>query len=241
VHDADEGSPVTTQTPLVLVVEDEPQMRRFLRASLETHGYRLVECATGADALAQAAARSPDVILLDLGLPDLDGLEVTERLREWTRIPIIVLSARGQDDDKIKALDAGADDYLTKPFSAGELLARIRVALRHSAETASGQNEPVFELGDLRVDLARRQVLRGDAEVHLTPTEYKLLATLVKYAGKVITHRQLLKEVWGPPYVDHTQYLRVYMGQLRHKLEIDPARPQYLLNEPGVGYRLKIP
>jgi two-component system KDP operon response regulator KdpE len=214
-------------------------MRRFLKASLETHGYRLVECATGADALAQAAERSPEVILLDLGLPDLDGLEITRRLREWTRIPIIVLSARGQDDDKIKALDAGADDYLTKPFSVAELLARIRVALRHTLDAVSGQNEPLFQLGDLRVDMAKRQVFRGEVEVHLTPTEYKLLVTLIKYAGKVITHRQLLKEVWGPPYVDHTQYLRVFMGQLRQKLEIDPARPQYLLNEPGVGYRLK--
>ena len=226
--------------PIILIIEDEPQMLRFLRASLATHGYRLVETTTGGEGLAQAAARNPDVVLLDLGLPDLDGVEVTRRLREWTRTPIIVLSARGQDDDKIKALDAGADDYLTKPFSVGELLARIRVALRHVAGTMAGGAEPVFAVGDLRVDLSKREVFVGDSEVHLTPTEYKLLATLVKFAGKVVTHRQLLMDVWGPPYVEHTQYLRVFMGQLRQKLEPDPAKPRYLINEPGVGYRLKV-
>lgn len=224
---------------LILIVEDEPQMLRFLRASLGTHGYRLVECTSGSDGLAQAAARNPDVILLDLGLPDLDGLEVTRRIREWTKTPIIVLSARGQDEDKINALDAGADDYLTKPFSVGELLARIRVALRHVAEGTS-EDAPVFTLDALRVDLAKREVRRGDEEVHLTPTEYRLLGTLIKYAGRVVTHRQLLKEVWGPPYVEHTQYLRVFMAQLRQKLEPDPAKPRYLLNEPGVGYRLRV-
>lgn len=225
---------------LILVIEDEPQMLRFLRASLSTHGYRLAETTTAAEGLAQAAARNPDVILLDLGLPDLDGVEVTRRLREWTRTPIIVLSARGQDEDKIHALDAGADDYLTKPFSVGELLARIRVALRHVAEATAGGHEPIFAVGDLRVDLGRREVFVGEKDVHLTPTEYKLLATLVKFAGKVVTHRQLLREVWGPPYVEHTQYLRVFMGQLRQKLEPDPAKPRYLINEPGVGYRLKV-
>lgn len=224
---------------LILIVEDEPQMLRFLRASLGTHGYRLVESTTGNDGLAQAAARNPDVILLDLGLPDLDGLEVTRRIREWTKTPIIVLSARGQDEDKIHALDAGADDYLTKPFSVGELLARIRVALRHVAEGAT-EAQPVFTLDALRVDLAKREVRRGEEEVHLTPTEYRLLGTLIKHAGKVVTHRQLLKEVWGPPYVEHTQYLRVFMAQLRQKLEPDPAKPRYLLNEPGVGYRLRV-
>jgi two-component system KDP operon response regulator KdpE len=225
--------------PLVLVIEDEPQMLRFLRASLGAHGYRLVESTTGNDGIAQAATRAPDVILLDLGLPDLDGLEVTTRLREWTRTPIIVISARGQDEDKIRALDGGADDYLTKPFSVGELLARIRVALRHAATAGPGRPDPSFVSGDLRVDLAGRQVFSGDDEVHLTPTEYNLLAVLVRHAGRVVTHRQLLKEVWGPSYVDHTEYLRVFMGQLRHKLERDPARPRVLLNEPGVGYRLK--
>lgn len=231
---------MTSQGPILLVIEDEPQMLRFLRASLSTHGYRLVEATTAADGLAQAATRSPDIVLLDLGLPDMDGLEVTRRLREWSRTPIIVLSARGQDEDKINALDAGADDYLTKPFSVGELLARIRVALRHVATSTSGGQEPVFSVGELRVDLAKREVLVGADEVHLTPTEYKLLTTLIKYAGKVVTHRQLLTEVWGPAYVEHTQYLRVFMGQLRQKLEPDPAKPRYLINEPGVGYRLKL-
>ena len=229
-----------TQGPLILVVEDESQMLRFLRGSLSTHGYRLAETTTGAEGLAQAAARNPDVILLDLGLPDLDGLEVTRRLREWTRTPIIVLSARGQDEDKINALDAGADDYLTKPFSVGELLARIRVALRHVAETAAGTAKPVFSVGELRADLAGRRIFVGDAEVHLTPTEYRLLAILIKYAGRVVTHRQLLREVWGPPYVEHTQYLRNFMGQLRQKLEPDPAKPRFIINEPGIGYRLKV-
>lgn len=231
---------MTSQGPVILIIEDEAQMLRFLRASLSTHGYRLIETTSAADGLAQAATRSPDVVLLDLGLPDLDGLEVTRRLRGWSHVPIIVVSARGQDADKINALDAGADDYLTKPFSVGELLARIRVALRHVATTTSGGQEPIFTLGDLRIDLVKREVFVGDSEVHLTPTEYKLLAMLVKHAGRVVTHRQLLSDVWGPPYVEHTQYLRVFMGQLRQKLEPDPAKPRYLVNEPGVGYRLKV-
>jgi two-component system KDP operon response regulator KdpE len=231
---------VTSGPPVVLVVEDEPQMLRFLRASLGAHGYHLVEATTGEDGLTQAATRQPDVILLDLGLPDVDGLEVTRRLREWTRTPIIVLSARGRDEDKVKALDEGADDYLTKPFSVDELLARIRVALRHSAESKAGKQEAVFRVGELRVDLGRREVFLGKEEVHLTPTEYRLLTTLVKYAGRVVTHRQLLKEVWGPTYVEQTHYLRVFVGQLRQKLEREPAKPRYLTNEPGIGYRLKI-
>ncbi len=231
---------MTAHGPVVLVIEDEPQMLRFLRASLGTHEYRVFEATSAHDGLAQAAARAPEVILLDLGLPDMDGLEVTRQLRDWSKTPIIVISARGRDEDKIKALDAGADDYLTKPFSVGELLARIRVALRHAAD-APGQDAPSFAVGDIRVDLAKRQVFLGDTEVHLTPTEYRLLALLVRHAGRVVTHRQLLKDVWGPTYVEHTQYLRVFMGQLRHKLERDPARPKYLLNEPGVGYRLKLP
>jgi two-component system KDP operon response regulator KdpE len=230
---------MTTAQPLILIIEDEPQMMRFLRASLGNH-YRLLECATGASGIEQAANQSPDVILLDLGLPDIDGLEVTRTLRGWSHTPIIVLSARGQDMDKIRVLDAGADDYLTKPFSVGELHARIRVALRHMAQSGDGHDDPIFTMGDLRVDLGKRQVFVRDDEVHLTPTEYKLLATLVRHAGKVLTHRQLLLEVWGPPYVEHTQYLRVFMGQLRHKLEKDPTRPRYLVNEPGVGYRLKL-
>ncbi len=223
---------------LILLIEDEPQMRRFLRITLQGHGYRLVEAGTGQEGLIQAASRNPDVVLLDLGLPDLDGLEVTRRLREWAQTPIIVVSAREQEQDKVKALDAGADDYLTKPFSAGELMARIRVALRHMARQ-TGKQEPVFVLQNLRVDLAQRQVFIDEKEVHLTPIEYKLLTVLVRHAGKVITHNQLLKEVWGPAHVNEVQYLRVYMTQLRHKLEVDPTRPRFLMNEPGIGYRLK--
>ena len=224
-------------TPSLLIVEDETQMRRFLRASLVSNGYQVFEAETGADGLAQAASRNPDLILLDLGLPDQDGLTVTESLRQWAKMPIVVLSARGKEEDKIKALDAGADDYLTKPFGIGELLARIRVALRHSARSESGASQ--FAMGDVKVDLARRQVTKADVEVHLTPIEYKLLGTLIKYEGRVITHRQLLREVWGPNSSEQTQYLRVYMGQLRHKLEQNPSRPRYLTTEPGVGYRLR--
>ncbi len=224
---------------LILLIEDEPQMRRFLRITLQGHGYRLVEAANGQEGLMQAATRNPDVVLLDLGLPDLDGLEVTARLREWTQTPIVVISAREQEQDKVKALDAGADDYLTKPFSAEELMARIRVALRHVARQAAGKQEPVFVIQNLRVDLAQRQVFIDGVEVHLTPIEYKLLTVLVRHAGKVITHRQLLQEVWGAAHVNEVQYLRVYMTQLRHKLENDPTRPRFLMNEPGIGYRLK--
>lgn len=225
--------------PLILVIEDEVQMRRFLRASLTSNGYQVVETDTAEAGLAQAAARNPELILLDLGLPDQDGLAVTQRLREWTKTPIIVISARGREEDKIQALDAGADDYLTKPFGVGELLARMRVALRNAARGELGSSQ--FSVGELKIDLIRRQVLVSDKEVHLTPIEYKLLATLVKHAGRVITHRQLLREVWGPNSSDQTQYLRVYMGQLRHKLEQNPSRPQFLTTEPGVGYRLKTP
>jgi two-component system KDP operon response regulator KdpE len=231
---------MTSRNPVILVIEDEPQMLRFLRVSLGAHGYQVFEATTGSQGMVEAGSRNPDVILLDLGLPDVDGLEVTSRLREWTRTPIIVISARGHDQDKVQALDQGADDYLTKPFSVDELLARIRVALRHVAESTSGNKEPVFSVGELRVDLTRREVSLGEQEIHLTPTEYRLLTTLIKYAGRVVTHRQLLKEVWGPSYVEQTQYLRVYMGQLRQKLEREPARPKYLTNEPGVGYRLKV-
>lgn len=223
--------------PVVLIIEDEVQMRRFLRASLGNNGYQVVEAETAADGLSQAASRNPDLVLLDLGLPDQDGLVVTERLREWAKMPIVVLSARGKEEDKIKALDAGADDYLTKPFGIGELLARIRVALRHSARSESGESQ--FAMGDVKVDLARRQVTKADQEVHLTPIEYKLLATLIKYEGRVITHRQLLREVWGLNSSEQTQYLRVYMAQLRHKLEDSPSRPKFLTTEPGVGYRLR--
>jgi two-component system, OmpR family, KDP operon response regulator KdpE len=224
--------------PQVLIVEDEPQMRRFLNTTLRAHGFLVTEAASAREGLAQAAGRNPDVILLDLGLPDGDGLEVTREIRRSARTPIIVLSARGREQDKVAALDLGADDYLTKPFGVAELLARIRVALRHSVPDASA-DLPVFRTGELRVDLVRREVFRGEERAHLTPTEYKLLSALIRHAGRVVTHRQLLQEVWGANYADQTHYLRVYMAQLRHKLERDPTRPRLLTTEPGVGYRLR--
>ena len=225
--------------PTVLLIEDEPEIRRFLRTTLPEHGFKFSEAVTGQDGLAQAKARNPDLILLDLGLPDLEGTEVIKRLREWTPTPIIVLSARDQEQVKVAALDLGADDYVTKPFGVNELLARMRATLRQMARASVEQGDPVFTTGQLRVDLGRRQVYVSDEEVHLTPIEYKLLTTLVRYAGKVVTHRQLLKEVWGPLHVDEGHYLRVYMRQLRNKLEANPAQPQYLLTELGVGYRLR--
>jgi two-component system, OmpR family, KDP operon response regulator KdpE len=230
---------VTEPAAVVLLIEDEPQMRRFLRAALSTQPYTLVEAATAREGLAQAASRTPDVILLDLGLPDGDGIDLTRRIREWSIVPIVVISARGQEQDKVAALDAGADDYLTKPFGVGELLARLRVALRHGARGTTEPDEPVFALGGLQVDFEHRRVSLEGREVHLTPTEYKLLGVLIRHAGKVMTHRQLLKEVWGPNAVEQTHYLRVYMTQLRHKLEADATRPRYLVTEPGVGYRLQ--
>jgi two-component system, OmpR family, KDP operon response regulator KdpE len=225
--------------PLVLVVEDEPQLVRLLRVTLPAHGYQVVAATTGAQALVEAASRAPDLVLLDLGLPDLDGVELVRRIREWSPMPIVVVSARGQERDKVEALDAGADDYLTKPFGTGELLARMRVALRHSA-TPEDPGQSVVEAGELRIDLAARVVQRAGEEVRLTRTEYRLVATLAQHAGKVLTHRQLLREVWGPNAVEDTQYLRVYMAQLRHKLEDEPARPRHFLTETGVGYRLKV-
>ena len=230
---------MTGNPPLILLVEDEPQMRRFLRVSLTGHDFRLIESETGRDAFTQAATHNPEAILLDLGLPDMDGIEVTRRLREWTATPIIVLSARGQEQDKIAALDAGADDYLTKPFSMGELLARIRVALRHRNRVAGEEGEAVFSTGDLQVDLSLREVRVGDEEVRLTPTEYNLLAALVRNAGRVLTHSQLLKEAWGPTHSTQTHYVRIFMSQLRRKIEKNPARPRYLITELGVGYRLR--
>ncbi len=230
---------MANDSPVVLVIEDEQPIRRFLRTALTNHGYQFVEAATAHEGLAQALTRNPDLIILDLGLPDLDGLEVIRQLREWTQLPIVILSARGQESDKVIALDAGADDYLTKPFGVGELLARLRVILRHAALDGE-REEPLFRTGDLKVDLSHRQVWVGENEVHLTPIEYKLLTTLIRYAGKVVTHRQLLNAVWGPAYAEESQYLRVYMTQLRHKLEADPARPRYLTTEIGVGYRLRL-
>jgi two-component system, OmpR family, KDP operon response regulator KdpE len=224
--------------PVVVLIEDEPQIRRFLRATLAGQGYRLFEASNGADGIVEVGSRQPDIVIVDLGLPDMDGLDVIRRLREWTTVPIIVLSARGQERDKVTALDAGADDYVSKPFGAGELLARIRVALRHTAGASHEGDHAVFKVGDLQVDLLHRQVRVGGKDVHLTPIEYKLLTTLVRHAGKVVTHQHLLREVWGPSHTEQAHYARVYMARLRHKLEAEPARPRYLLTEPGVGYRL---
>ena len=222
---------------LVLVVEDEPQMRRFLRASLGTEGYRVREAWTVADGLREVAAEHPDAVLLDLGLPDGDGLDLVRRVREWSSVPIIVVSARGREEEKVAALDAGADDYLPKPFGTKELLARLRVALRHSRATAA-PGSPVLEAGPLRMDLERREVTVEGRPVRLTPIEWRLLALLARHAGKVLTHAQILREVWGPNAASQSHYVRVYMAELRKKLEADPSRPRLLLTEPGVGYRL---
>ena len=225
----------------VLIVEDEIQMRRFLRTALGAQDYRILEAETAREALVLAASHNPEIVLLDLGLPDEDGIEVTRQIRGWSQVPIIVISARGREDDKVAALDAGADDYLTKPFGANELLARIRVALRHAALSGAGASESVLEIGALTLDQVKREVKVAGREVHLTPTEYRLLVLLARNAGKVLTHRHLLKEVWGPRTVNETHYLRVFMTQLRRKIEADSARPKLLVTEPGVGYRLKEP
>ena len=231
-----------SETPAasVLLIEDEAKIRSVIRSTLTRHGYRLYEASTGREGMANAAARNPDLILLDLGLPDLDGLEVIRQVRRWAAIPIIVLSARGQEQSKVNALDAGADDYVTKPFGINELLARMRVVLRHAARRAETDGEPVFAVGDLRVDLEHREVRVAGKTVRLTPIEFKLLAVLVKQAGKVLTYRQLLKEVWGPLHVAEAHYVRVYMQHLRNKLEAKPAHPRYLITELGVGYRLRV-
>jgi two-component system KDP operon response regulator KdpE len=223
---------------LVLLIEDEAAIRRLLRTALVAHGYRLIESTTGEDGLQRAAMRMPDLVIVDLGLPDIDGIEVIRRLREWSATPIIVLSARAQERNKVAALEAGADDYVSKPFGVAELVARMRVAWRHAAREAASGDEPVFSVGDLTIDRAHRRVSVGGRDVHLTPHEYQLLGALARHAGKVLTHQQLLKEVWGLASMEQAHYLRVYMGQLRRKLEENPARPRYLLTEPGVGYRL---
>ncbi|MFO0948010.1 MAG: response regulator [Planctomycetota bacterium] len=224
----------------VVVIEDERQIRRFLRASLASHGFQCVETETGQEGVRAVADHNPDIVLLDLGLPDMDGLEVVRLLREWSTVPILILTARGQERDKISGLDAGADDYLTKPFGVGELLARMRVALRNRARRSDQPVDAKFSSGELVIDLEKRQVLVRGEEIHLTPIEYRLLTTLVRHAGCVLTHRQLLKEAWGPHHVGDSHYLRVYMGHLRQKIESDPARPRLLITEPGVGYRLKM-
>lgn len=224
----------------VLVIEDELPIRRFLKPSLQSNGFKVLEAEKGEEGLALASSHNPDIILLDLGLPDMDGLEVVKRLREWSPTPIIILTARGKEKDKITGLDAGADDYLTKPFDVGELMARIRAALRHSQRLkAGGKTDPVFETADFKVDLSSRVVTVRGKETHLTPNEYDLLALLIRHAGKVVTQKQILQEVWGPASGDQVQYLRIYIYQLRRKIEADPDRPRYLLTESGVGYRLK--
>lgn len=228
------------ERPMVLLIEDEPQIRRFLRTSLDAEGFSVEEAERGKEGLTLAASRRPAAVILDLGLPDLDGVEVIRRLREWSAVPVIVLSARAQESDKVAALDAGADDYVVKPFGVGELVARLRVALRHAARSAQPEAGALFEAGDIKVDFAARCVTRSGTEVHLTPTEYRLLAELVKHAGKVLTQRHLLKEVWGAAYLERPHYLRVHMANLRQKLEHNPAQPRHLRTEIGVGYRFVV-
>jgi two-component system KDP operon response regulator KdpE len=230
---------MTQEDSLVLVVDDEPQMRRFIRVSLKSHGYRVLEAASMQEAAMLTASHQPDLILLDLGLPDGDGIQLTKQVRAWSQVPIIVISARGQEDDKVSALDAGAGDYLTKPFGVNELLARMRVAQRHAHAKNQLALQPVFELGELRIDRERREVSRAGEPVHLTPIEYKLLILLAEHAGKVLTHRQILSAVWGPNHSTQTHYVRVQMAELRKKIERDPARPKLLITELGVGYRLR--
>ncbi|HWQ73233.1 MAG TPA: response regulator [Desulfitobacteriaceae bacterium] len=221
--------------PRILIIDDEIPIRRFLRVALTSHGYVVKDVGTGREGLKEAAVISPDLVILDLGLPDIDGIEVVCQLREWSKVPVIILSVKEQEADKIKALDSGADDYVTKPFAMGELLARIRAALRHAVGVCE---EPVLRFNDLIIDLAHRQIKVAGAEIKLTPTEYELMKNLAINAGKVLTHKFLLRAVWGPAYENDIQYLRVYMGQIRRKLESDPSRPRHVITEPGVGYRL---
>lgn len=230
---------MTNSNAVIVLIEDDPAIRQFLRTGLGVHDFKIFEADKGQRGIIEAQIRKPDLIILDLGLPDMDGVQVIKKIREWSVMPIIVLSARSNEQHKIDALDAGADDYLTKPFGLGELLARIRVAMRHSVNNPAQSQDNVFTTGALKVDLLKRQVFMNETEVHLTPLQYRLLAVLVKNAGKVLTHQYLLKEIWGPSYKDNSHYLRIYMSQLRQKLETEPTQPQYLLTESGVGYRLK--
>jgi two-component system KDP operon response regulator KdpE len=230
---------MTTKLTSILVVEDDLQIRRFLKVGLESNGYYYLEAIQGKEGLSEIAIRNPDIVILDLGLPDMDGQDFLKELREWSQVPIIVLTARDREQDKIQALDQGADDYLTKPFGIGELLARIRVALRH-VKGVENEKGMIFENGSLRIDPVKRQIFVNERQVHLTPIEYKILVFLAKNADKVVTQHQLLKEVWGPAYTDQGNNLRVHMHQLRHKLEENPARPKWLVNEPGIGYRFKM-
>ncbi|WFP48580.1 response regulator [Methylomonas sp. EFPC3] len=226
--------------PVIIVIEDDPAIRRFLRTSLHSNGYKVFDAETGKQGLVELGVRKPDLLILDLGLPDMDGVDVIKAVRAWSALPIIILSARSGEQQKIDALDAGADDYLTKPFGFGELQARIRVALRHALRPQDSAPESVFTTGNLQVDLSSRVVKVDDREIHLTPIQYRLLSVLVKNAGKVLTHQQILREVWGPNYQEHAHYPRIYMSQLRQKLEADPAQPKLLLTESGLGYRLKV-
>ncbi|HEX4942943.1 MAG TPA: response regulator [Usitatibacteraceae bacterium] len=227
---------MTESRATILVIEDDPEIRRFLRSSLGTEGYKVVESSTARRGVIDAATHKPDLAIVDLGLPDFDGVQVIGRIREWSPMPILVLSARIREHAKIEALDAGADDYVTKPFGVGELLARVRVALRHRGRTSAGN--PVLKLGSATIDLDARTAARDGRSVHLTPTEFRLLNCLAKHLGMVVTHRQLLGEVWGPTHVSDTHYLRIYMKQLRDKLEADPLRPRHFMTETGIGYRL---
>lgn len=227
---------MTDLCPTILVIEDEPDIRRFVRSSLGAEGYRVIEAAAGKRGAIDAGTHKPDMAIIDLGLPDIDGIEVVRRIRQWSPMPILILSARAQERSKIEALDAGADDYVTKPFAVGELLARVRVALRHAVRSRSGGSVLQFESAS--VDLDKRVARRGGQDIHLTPIEFRLLAALAKHLGMVVTHRQLLAEVWGPTHKDDTHYLRIYMKQLRDKLEKDPVRPRHLITEIGIGYRL---
>ena len=231
-------------SPTAVIIEDEPQIRRFVRSALESEGWQVHEADTAKKGLIEAGTRKPDLLVLDLGLPDGDGLDVIRDIRSWSGVPIIVLSARSDETDKIAALDAGADDYLTKPFGTGELLARVRANLRRPRNAATDgavqEDDPVFRFGDVEVDRTARIARRAGKEVHLTPIEYRLLGVLMANAGRVLTHRQLLREVWGPSHVDQSHYLRIYMGHLRQKLEVDPTQPQHLLTETAVGYRLVV-
>ncbi len=231
---------MTQANSVIVVIEDDPSIRLFLRTGLGAHGFKVFEADRGKQGIVEAGIRKPDLIILDLGLPDMDGVDVIKTIREWSVMPIIILSARSNEQNKIDALDAGADDYLTKPFGLGELLARIRVSMRHSVSSPEQDQNGIFTTGALKVDLLKRQVVIGDREVHLTPIQYRLLSVLIKNAGKVLTHQYLLKEVWGPSYKDNSHYLRIYMSQLRQKLETDPTKPQYILTESSVGYRLKV-
>jgi len=228
---------MSVASPVAVIVEDEKQIRRFVRTALETAGFLVFEAESGAQGLVEVGTRAPDLIILDLGLPDLDGVEFLRDLRGWSDRPVIVLSARSDEHEKIRALDAGADDYLTKPFGIGELLARVRVAIRHRSRAREGAPTAKAKFADVEVDLAARTVLRAGAEVHLTPIEYRLLTHFIQHAGKVLTHRQILREVWGPSQTESHEYLRVYVGHLRQKLEPDPSQPRHLLTETGVGYR----